>query len=178
MFINKIKVLLGGLTVFSIVANGATEKVEETMSNRMRNRAGGYVGILGDPFPTLVGLNLAYNVLDFMRATAGLGQVSATVGDAEATATTIGAGARFFVPGWSFSPVAGVSAAYVNVSQKGGMSITVKNFEESGMHLYGSLGVDFQSEGGFNIGAGYNVSLRSGIGGLPYINLGWYFDFI
>lgn len=165
------------LLLIAPLAFGDSE-VTETTSNRMKRRAGGYVGLLGDPFPTLVGLNVAYNVFDFMRATVGLGKVSASVGTAEATATTIGGGARFFVPGWSFSPVVGLSTAYVSVSQTDGMSISVKNFETSGMHLYGTVGFDWQSPSGFNVGAGYNLSFKSGVGGLPYINLGWYLDFV
>ena len=177
------KLLFVFAVLVSLVGNGAPSKVadpqvEETVSNRMKNRAGGYVGLLGDPFPTIIGLNIAYNVLDFMRATAGLGQVSAQFGTAEATATTIGAGARFFVPGWDFSPTAGLSFAYVSVSQTGGMSVSVKNFDESGAHLYGTIGVDWQAATGFNVGAGYNLSFKSGIGGLPSLNLGWYFNFI
>jgi hypothetical protein len=156
----------------------AENTLDDSVSNRMKNRAGGYVGILGDPFPTIIGLNVAYNVFDFMRATAGLGQISASIGTAEATATTIGMGARFFVPKWSFSPVAGLSMAYVSVSQTDGLSISVKNFDQSGAHLYANLGIDWQAATGFNVGAGYNLSFKSGIGGLPYLNLGWYFNFI
>lgn len=153
-------------------------EIDTSASARMKNRAGGYVGILGDPFPTIIGLNVGYNVFDFMRATAGLGQVSASVGTAEATATTVGAGARFFVPGWNLTPTAGLSMAYVMVSKEGGMSVSVKNFDESGAHIYATLGIDYQASSGFNIGAGYNLSFKSGIGGLPYLNLGWFFDFV
>ena len=76
------------------------------------------------------------------------------------------------------SPVAGLSFAYVSVSQSGGSAVTVGNFGTSAAHVYGNIGVDWQAASGFNVGAGYNVSFKSGVGGLPYVNLGWYFDLI
>jgi len=147
-------------------------------SNRMLRKAGVYLGLIGDPFPTLVGVNLAYNLTDFMRASAGLGRVSATLGTAEASATTVGASAKFFMPGWNLSPVAGLGFAYVSVSQTGAAAVSVSNFGSSAAHVYASLGVDWQAASGFNVGAGYNLSFKSGVGGLPYVNLGWYFDLI
>ncbi len=143
----------------------------------MQKRAGAFLGVLGDPFPTLVGVNLAYNVFDFLRATAGLGQVSASVGNSSASATTVGAGARFLVPGWSLSPVAGLSLAYVGYSSTGG-ALSVGGFDSGGLHAYASLGIDWQTASGFNVGAGYNLSTKAGVGGMPYLNLGWFSDFI
>ncbi len=151
---------------------------ETAASNRMLRKAGVYLGLIGDPFPTLVGVNLAYNAFDFARFSAGLGRVSATLGTSEASATTVGAGAKFFVPGWSLSPVAGMSFAYVSVSQSGAGTVSVKNFGSSAAHVYATLGLDWQAASGFNVGAGYNLSFASGVGGLPYLNLGWYFDLI
>lgn len=170
---------------FGANTRAATNSIFDTTepSARMSNRAGAYIGILGDPFPTLLGVNLGYNVTDFMRVSVGGGRVSASIGDgvgdgASASATTFGVGTRFFVPGWSISPTVGLGAAYVAVSQSGGLSVSVQNFNSSGGHIYGNLGVDWQMKGGFNAGLGYNLSFRSGIGGSPYLDLGWFFDFI
>ncbi len=156
----------------------AAEESTLGMSNRMKNRAGAYLGLIGDPFPTLAGVNVGYNFFDFFRATAGLGQMSTTIGSFSASATTIGAGGRFFVPGWNLSPVAGLSAAFVSISQSGGTSLSVNGFNQSGFHIYGTIGVDWQTASGFNLGVGYNLSFAPGVGGLPYLNLGWYSDFI
>ncbi len=177
--IGKITVAIALL--FASVTWGAapvTETVDASLSNRMKHRSGAYVGLLGDPFPTVIGVNLAYNVADFMRATAGFGKVSASIGTSTTSATTIGAGARFMVPGWDISPTAGLSFAYVAVSSDGGGSVSVQNFTDSGAHLYGTLGVDWQTEGGFNLGLGYNFSFKSGVGGMPYVNLGYYIDLV
>ncbi len=165
-------------SAFAVKVDSSNSSEITVASNRMRRKAGVYLGVLGDPFPTLIGVNLAYNAFDFARFTAGLGQISASLGNASASATTLGGGARFFVPGWSLSPVAGLSFAYVAVSQSGGTAITVANFTTSQALIYGNIGVDWQAASGFNVGLGYNLSFMSGLGGLPYINLGWYFDII
>ncbi len=163
---------------FADTRSHGTSTETAAQSNRMMRKAGVYLGILGDPFPTLVGVNLGYNAFDFMRITGGLGRVSATLGASEASATTLGAGTRFFVPGWNLSPVAGLSFAYVSVSQTGGAAVSVSNFGSSAAHIYATLGFDWQAASGFNVGAGYNLSFKGGVGGLPYLNLGWYFDLI
>lgn len=183
MITRKIKLVLLAMTcAATVLAATETTSTNDAESNRVRRRFGVYAGFFGDPFPTIIGLNAAYNALDFLRLTAGFGQVSSSLSlggqDASATATTFGAGARFLVPGWSLSPMAGLSFAYVDVTQSGGMTMTVNNFATSGAHVYGSLGLDWQASSGFNVGAGYNLSFKSGVGGQPYLNLGWYFDFI
>ena len=154
---------------------------DSEQSNRMKNRLGVHAGLLGDPFPTLVGGNVNYNVTDFARVTAGYGSISVSVSgtgtSGELTASTFGAGVRCMVPGWNFSPVAGISWATVSVTVSGtGVIGTVGGFGASASHMYATFGFDWQTGAGFNLGAGYNLSLKSGVGGLPYINLGWYFS--
>jgi hypothetical protein len=173
--------VLFALTITKAEAtNNSTSTTVE--SNRMKNRAGAYLGLLGDPYPTLVGVNLAYNVFDFMRVSAGFGKISASASfgstEVSSSATTIGGTVRFMVPNWSLTPTAGLGFSHVSISDDAGVTVSVKNFTESASHLYGNFGFDWQSSGGFNVGAGYNYSFKSGIGGAVYVNLGWYFDFI
>jgi hypothetical protein len=145
-------------------------------SNRMNHKFGLHLGLLGDPFPTLLGLNLDYNLIDWARVTAGYGSVSADVTGGKLTATTFGAGVRAMVPNWNVTPVVGLSFASVSVSATGtAVSGDVGGFSASASHLYATFGLDYQAGIGFNVGLGYNVSLKSGVGGLPYINLGWFF---
>lgn len=145
-------------------------------SNRSREKLGIHIGLLGDPFPTLVGFNVDYNVMDWARVSAGYGSVSATVTGGKLTASTFGAGARFMVPDWNFTPVVGLSWATVSISAEGTIVVgDVGGFSTSASHLYATFGFDWQTGSGFNLGAGYNYSLKSGVGGLPYVNLGWYF---
>ena len=163
------------IVVLAVVAMGVFHDTK-AQSNRMKHKLGVHLGLIGDPFPTLIGFNVNYNVLDFLRATAGYGSISVTSGGGELTATTIGLGVRGMVPDWNFTPVVGLSWATVSVSVTGGATGDVGGFSGSGSHLYATFGVDWQTGAGFNVGAGYNLSLASGVGGLPYLNLGWYFS--
>lgn len=167
----KIWVVLSLLMSIStaVAAEKSTMSVEEMKTSRSVNRIGAYFGVL-DPLPTLVSLNVGYNATDFLRVVAGAGKVSFGT----ASVFTLGGGPRVMVPGWSLSPVAGISAAYVSVSGDAGDN----GFSASTVHIYGTLGLDWQTSGGFNMGVGYNVAFRSGVGGLPYLHLGHYFDFI
>jgi hypothetical protein len=168
------------LMISIIVLVGLLGQDVKAQSNRSEKKFGAHLGLLGDPFPTLLGINLDYNALDFLRVTAGYGSItvsgSGTGTSGELTATTIGAGVRLMVPDRNFTPVAGLSWATVSVEATGtSVTGTVGGFGASASHLYATIGFDWQTSSGFNIGAGYNLSLKSGVGGLPYVNIGWYF---
>ncbi len=145
-------------------------------SNRMKDRFGLHLGFLGDPFPTLLGFNVDYNAVDWLRATAGYGSVKASVTGGDLTATTLGVGVRAMVPDWNVTPVVGLSYATVSISASGPfVSGSVGGLSASTSLLYAAIGIDYQAGIGFDVGAGYNVALKSGVGGLPYVNLGWFF---
>ena len=145
-------------------------------SARTEHKFGLHLGLLGDPFPTLLGINGDYNITDWGRLTAGYGSVSVDVAGGTISATTFGGGIRAMVPNWNITPVLGLSVASVSVSYSSPL-ITgdVKGFAASTTHLYVTFGLDYQAGIGFNVGLGFNYSLKSGVGGLPYVNLGWYF---
>ncbi len=171
----RITRLLGPVLV-AILIIGIVGETAEAQSNRSKKKLGVHIGLLGDPFPTLIGGNVNYNVTDWARATVGYGSVTATVGTGELTASTFGFGGRFMVPDWNLTPVVGISWATVSVTASApGLVGDVGGFSGSGSHLYATFGFDWQTGAGFNVGAGYNLSLQSGVGGLPYVNLGWYF---
>lgn len=146
-------------------------------SSRMDKRFGAYVGILGDPHPTLFGVNLAYNVLDYLRASVGYGQITVTTlslddsgfGTAEESMTTIGAAAKFLVPGWNLTPTATLGYSHVFMSEG------FESIDYDSDNLYVGLGGDWQTTGGFNLGAGFNVSITGSAPLAPYINLGMFF---
>ncbi|MEP0823091.1 MAG: hypothetical protein HRF44_09610 [Ignavibacterium sp.] len=155
----------------------ATAPDLHAQSNRMKQKLGLHLGLVGDPFPTLTGANVNYNVTDFLRASAGYDSFSVSVTGGDLTASTFGAGVRAMLPAWNFSPVLGLSWATVSVSASGtGVIGDTGGFSASASHLYATFGIDWQTGSGFNLGAGYNYSLKSGVGGLPYVNLGWYFS--
>ncbi len=160
--------------VVAVIVLGLVQEAN-AQSNRMTDRLGFHVGLVGDPFPTLVGFNVNYNIADFLRASAGYGSLTVTAGTGELTASTFGFGVRGMVPDWNLTPVVGLSWATVSVTVSGGAIGDVGGFTGSGSHLYATFGFDWQTGAGFNLGAGYNLSLKSGVGGLPYVNLGYYF---
>ncbi len=146
----------------------------QAQSNRMKNQLGIHIGFLGDPFPTLLGGNVNYNIADMLRVSAGYGRYPTWIfGDL--TVSTLGAGIRVMVPDWNLSPVVGFSVASVTVISESGVFRDFFGYTGGTWdHVYLTLGFDWQTRGGFNLGAGYNHSLKVGAG-RPYVNLGWYF---
>jgi hypothetical protein len=168
------KVLFCLLLVSTVAAQA---EVSQTMSmagtsNRLSKKVGITTGF-GSPFPSLLGLNLNYHVTDYMKATAGYGEISVSSSDETAKVSTIGAGADFFIPGWSLSPTAGVHVSKVDVSKTAGADLSIQGIDESATIAYAQAGLDWQSSGGFNIGLG--AVAGSGKASGSYMNLGWYF---
>lgn len=162
-----------------LLASIAKAETTQSLSTSMdSNRAGKKIGIttgFGNPFPSILGMNVNYNVTDWARATAGYGEISVSSGDSKASVTTLGAGADAFVPGWSLSPTAGLRISKVDVSNSGGAELEVQGVEKSTTLLYAQAGLDWQSQGGFNIGLGQVVGISGGKAAGSYLNLGWYF---
>ncbi len=159
-------------------------KNESNESYRMSRRAGMYLAY-GDPYPTVLGVGAAYQITDFLRAQAGFGKISVTTGinisgngitTTEATATTFGVGLKGMVPGWNFTPTVGMHFSTLSYSGTGGLS--VGGFTQSGSHIYTSLGFDWQTQQGFNLTGGYQLSFKSGVGGGLYLGAGWFVDWL
>ena len=168
------------MTLICITTQAMASDGELTSSlpndNRTHTKFGTYLSILGDPAPTLVGINAAYNLTDFLRLHAGYGQVSVTDSvslngsqftSSTASMTTLGGGALAMVPGWNLTPVAGLSYSHVFLSGSGIFSVSPDN-------VYATVGVDWQAHSGFNLGAGFNMALAGQSSG-GYVNLGWFF---
>lgn len=182
----KKHLILFAIAFLSFETNGysATGESTESVSPRAKNKLGGYLSI-SEPSPTLVGLNVGYNVTDYLRASAGYGRLAVTsslsigsdgeITGTEASATTLGFGVRGFVPGWALSPTAGLHFAHVAY---GGEGLEVGGFKESGSHLYLTAGFDWQMDSGLNFGGGYRYSFKSGIGGGLYLSAGWFVDWL
>ena len=175
-------VMIAGL----ILSNAAhadsvnTSRTKVDVSNRETKKFGLYVGVFNDPAPSLFSINAGYNLTDYMRLSAGIGRLSSSLSfggqtPIEASVTTVGAGAKFMVPGWSLTPTAGIGYSHVFYSGTPGM-LEVGGFSGNGGHVYVSGGLDWQAESGFNVGLGVNQSLRADVGSSAYINLGWFFD--
>jgi len=171
--------LLGLATLIGLwapaIAYANQSVTSDEMSHRMSSRLGVYTGVFNDPAPSILSLNAAYNLTDYMRLTAGVGRLSVSVLDAQASVTTLGVGAKAMVPGWSLTPTLGVHGATVIYSGTSGM-VSVGGVNGSTTHLYVSAGFDWQAKNGFNLGMGVNQSLNSQIGTSTYLSLGWFFD--
>jgi hypothetical protein len=148
-------------------ATAVQGNTEEAGSNRMGHRIGAYLAVYGDPYPSKYGVNLAYNVYDFLRVTGGVGTDTEHV-----SVNSIGAGLKVMVPGLQLTPVAGLNFAFANV--QGGQPVNVRGFNASGSHAYVNLGADWQTGIGVNIGAGYIHSFRSGVEDSIYAQAGFY----
>jgi hypothetical protein len=165
-------------TVFA-ATNSPINQSETRVSDNHRGdrRLGAYLGILGDPHPTVVGFNVAYNVLDYLRASAGFGKVTVStfdlndsgIGVTESSLTTFGVAGKFLVPGWNLSPAATVGLSFVSIDE----GITATDYKSTNLYL--GLGGDWQAASGFNLGAGLNLSLNGGAPTAPYINVGMFF---
>ena len=156
--------------------NNQTQTQVNLTENRMLKRFGAYLGILGDPHPTLVGFNVAYNVNDYLRASVGFGKVTVSSidltgssGITDTSLTTIGAAAKFLMPGWNLSPSA--TLGYSHIAFDG----VLADNDYKSSNLYFGVGGDWQAASGFNLGAGLNVSINGGAPTAPYMNVGMFF---
>ncbi len=170
-----------------------------TPDNRMDKRFGLYLSLIGDPVFCFGGLNAAYNVTPYLRLTGGLGycqagtEVQTAGGSTEQTGTatgiSVGAGAKFLVPGWEFSPtlglnlsefiISGLPSLWTSYSQGTAPSSLDYTF------FYPNLGFDYQAKDGFNLGLGVNFiffigtpqNVTTDVSSLtiPYLNLGKFF---
>ena len=134
---------------------------------RANHPLGAYVSLWGDPFPALWGANIAYNVNDFVRLNAGVGTESMS----NITATTFGIGGKLFVPGWALSPMLGLGWSADNVST--GHAIDIRGITRGGNRLYGTLGLDWQTNLGFCLAAGYEHNVATS-GGSGFFNVGFF----
>ncbi len=142
-------------------------EIGASRSLRVKKRAGVMLG-LNDPVPAVLGLSVGYNVLDFFRLTAGVGRFNSDYNYngyvLKTKSITYGAGGRFLIPGINLSPILGASWA----------TIATEGFPNDDHHVYLVAGIEWQLEFGLNLGAGYEQSFDSKIGGLPYLTAGWF----
>lgn len=187
---NMQKALVASFVLFTVLSTSAqaaepsknlsvsSASASAPANNREARRLGAYLGILGDPHPTGIGVNLAYNVLRFMRASVGFGKVStgasisvdgSGASVSEESQTTIGFATKFMMPDWNLTPA--VTLGYSHVSVSDGM-LVVSDYKSN--NIYTGIGADWQAESGFNLGAGLNISLNGGAPTAPYINVGYF----
>ncbi len=162
----------------------AQNNVVSTQSQDIRNekKYGVYLG-LGTPYPSLLGLNVGYNVSD-IRLTAGYAELEATTSltysdaagfqEEKAKASTYDTGVEYyFMHGENWRPVAGVHFGFVDVSGKG--NISIDGFKKDTFHAYANAGIDYVSQNGYQFAIGYNQGFIANGNGNVYINAGQFF---
>ena len=177
--INKLsKSIISLLVVFcalGVQANSTRTNVKNS------NSLGTYLG-LGNPMPSLIGLNLAYNLNPNWRGVIGYGEVEVTTSlswngnsfVSETTkATTYATGVDYLFTDWTFRPILGARLGYFKIEGDGEFS--VQGFDESTFLAYGSAGFDYLSQSGFYFGTGMNLVAVGGSGSSFYANLGYFF---
>ena len=150
------------MAIFSISTFGSRAHA----GSRDVKKIGVSVGFLTEPFPSVVGYDVSYNVLSYLRLTGGYGSVGSL--------STFAFDAKAFPIDWNFAPY--VTVGFTNVSGSSGGSVGGTNLNVSGNGVYYGAGIDWQMDIGFNLG--FNVKVVS-IGGLnlslPGFYTGWYF---
>ena len=166
----------------AVHAQTSAEGESRTTATPEDRKYGAYLA-LGNPYPSLIGINAAYNIDDNWRASIGYGEVEATtsvaidssgnVSEQKVTAQTYSAGVDYLFLDTIIRPVVGARAGYFSVSGQGDFSI--QGINKSTALLYSSVGADWLAKNGFNIGTGLNIAMLGGHGVNFYANVGYFF---
>jgi hypothetical protein len=149
---------------------------EAQASARNTKKIGVSVGILTEPFVSLMGYNLSYNIKQWVRLSAGYGTSNATGDGYSIDVNTIAIDAKFFLLDWNFAPYLDVgyskiSGTVTGTADLGGFSLT-----QTGGAIYYGAGLDWQTYFGFNLGFTFKMmSLNGQRASIPGAYLGWYF---
>lgn len=172
------KILL--LTIVLSQLGLAATSQTSTKQNRENDPFGAYLSI-GTPFPTLGGMNIAYNLNQDLRVFLGYGEneVTSSISFSEdsittgmSKATVLGVGAQYFMSDWMFRPALGLTVSSVKFSGEGKLSIN--GISEDGTILSSQLGLDWQSGSGYQLGFGLQSALNASASSM-YVNTGYFF---
>jgi len=89
----KILPLFGAVLLITSLLSGP----EANAGSRSTKKIGVGIGLITEPFPSVLGFDLAYNVMDQLRITAGYGTINTSTTGFSADITTIGVDAKFFL---------------------------------------------------------------------------------
>jgi hypothetical protein len=145
-------------------------------SSRSTKKFGLSVGLLTEPFLSLMGYNVSYNIKQWVRVSAGYGSSTASGTGFNIDVNTIALDAKFFLLDWNFAPYLDVgytklSGTVTGTGDLGGLSLS-----QTGGAIYYGFGLDWQTYLGFNLGFNYKLmSLNSQSAAIPGFYAGWYF---
>lgn len=148
---------------------------------RTAPRIGVYVA-LGNPYPSLLGINGAYNFTPNLRGSLGYGEIevstSASINGQSLTvskskAQTYNLGAEYLFTKWAVRPAVGLKAGYLSVSSDGVFEI--QGFDSSTFLVAANAGLDWIGKSGVYAATGLNLALSGGSGSGFYANVGYFF---
>ena len=145
-------------------------------SARSTKKFGLSVGILTEPFLSLMGYNVSYNIKQWVRVTAGYGTSSASGSTYNIDVNTIALDAKLFLLDWNFAPYVDVGYSKISGTVTGTGDLGGLRLSQTGGAIYYGAGIDWQTYFGFNLG--FNLKMMS-LGGqsasIPGFYAGWYF---
>ncbi len=170
---------IGLLALMGSLASAATGSVSTKAGPE--KKWGTYVAI-GNPYPSLLGINAAYNATENIRAVIGYGEIEVTTSigfsaagfdEKKTKATTYTAGADYLFTDWSFRPSLGARIGYFNIEGDG--DFEVQGFNKSAFIASGNFGIDYLGQSGYYAATGLNVAVVGGSGTGFYANMGYFF---
>lgn len=162
----KLKYLIAAAVVLFQMVGAADAQA----SSRATKKIGLGIGLVTNPFPSLLGFSASYNLHKQVRLTAAYGTVSDTALGIDVK--TFEVAAKVFFVDWNFAPFGAIG--YSNIS--GSMGAGNSTIKATGSALDYGFGLDWQTYLGFNLGLEYKMISVSGQStGLPGAYIGWYF---
>jgi len=173
--ITKSILLLSLVATFPVFSKGG--------ASRSMKKIGLSAGIFSPAFPAFSSYGLHFNLTSRIQLAAGYGAFNFSDPLTPTTkigVTSYGVGANFFLLDWSLSPFVGFN--YMRTKADGAFTLFGSDFNFSGTRttMYASVGIDHQSQIGFNFGLGahYMIApseIKSVLPLVPFLYVGWYF---
>lgn len=150
---------------------------EASAGSRASKKIGIGIGLITEPFPSLLGYNLSYNLSDKFRLTGGYGSVSATGTGFSLDVKTWGMNLKYFPLSWNFAPFLEGGASSVSGTITGTGTVSGLSVASTGVFYSAGCGIDWQTGIGFNLGLSYKFLFGKNSGNVaaPGLHLGWYF---
>ena len=164
----------------SLVLQTLISSPEANASARATKKIGINVGVITEPFPSVLGYGISYNLAQFLRLGVSYGSISAT-GTTGAVPyaidlKTLAFDAKGFLIDWNFAPFVNLGYSTISGTVSGTGSASGIGITSAGSSLYYGGGIDWQTYFGFNFGVEYkSLTIAGKAIGLPGVYFGWYF---
>jgi hypothetical protein len=163
--------------LFLLTLTCLTPLPDASAGPRAAKKLGIGIGLITEPFPSLLGYTLAYNLGDHFRLTGGYGSVSASGTNFSVDVKTYGLNLKYFPLSWSFAPFLEAGASSISGTVTGSGTVSGLSLASTGLFYSAGGGLDWQTGIGFNLGLSYKVLFGKNASSVaaPGFHLGWYF---